>query len=304
MPWPTVYSVVPSFPIGTVTIVDTGGLDNDGMVIAGKSLRFGLALLATVIVAGGCAGAGTRKLLDKADAEQPKDGQDAGAGGTAAASGAAPQESPWILLPLFSSNPKLGTVVGLGGGLIYHFDETSRASKFTVSAQHSTTDSTMAALSAKTSFGEDRHRLNLIAKGGRIMNDYDDYLGTGLALKSVDEAYSLNGSYIYRVSGNWLVGPQVVFSNYRVVGQTASDDEILEGLGVTGVKSGGVGVSVQNDTRDNDNSPTRGWLANLSNSPTANRWAATRTTTCTGWTCGASGGTAAATCWGSARTTI
>ena len=29
-----------------------------------------------------------------------------------------------------------------------------------------------------------------------------------------------------------------------------------------------------------------------------------RTTTCTGWTCGASGGTAAATCWRSASTTI
>ena len=97
------------------------------------------------------------------------------------------------------------------------------------------------------------------------MNDYADYLGTGLALKSVDEAYSLNGSYVYRVSGNWLVGPQLVFSNYRILGQSESDDDILESLGVTAVKSSGVGFAIQNDTRDNDNSPTRGYLASLSN---------------------------------------
>ena len=237
----------------------------------GKSLRFGLALFAMVIVTSGClsTGAGKKteaaKIPGQADAEQRKGGPDAGAGGTGVASGAAKRESSWIVMPLVSSNPKLGTVYGLGAGLIYHFDEQSNASKFSVSAQHTTTDSTIGALSAKTSFGKDLHRLNLTLKGGRINNDYEDYLGTGIALKSVDESYALNGSYIYRLSGNLLVGPQMVFSNYRVVGQTPSDDETLESLGVVGVKSGGIGASIQYDTRDNDNSPTRGWFANLNN---------------------------------------
>jgi len=236
----------------------------------GKSLRFGFALLATVIVTDGCGsiGASTKtevgKVPGQVAAAQPQDVPDADAGG-AAASGKASKESPWTVLPMVSSNPKLGTVYGLGGGLIFHFDEQSRASKFSASAQHTSTDSTMASLSLKTSFGEDRHRLNLTAKGGHVTNDYADYLGTGLALKSVDEAFTVNGSHIYRISGNWLAGPEAVFANYRVVGQSANDDEILEGLGITGVKSGGIGVVIQNDTRDNDNSPTRGWLASLSN---------------------------------------
>ena len=236
----------------------------------GKFFRFGLALLATVIVANGCMSTGSGKKTEagkipgQVDGEQRQAGT-AGTGGAAAASGTVKRESPWIVMPLVSSNPKLGTVYGLGAALIHHFDEKSNASKFSVSAQHTTTDSTLLALSGKTSFGEDRHRLNLSLKGGRVLNDYEDYLGTGIPLKNVEDAISLNGSYIYRTSGNWLVGPQVVFSNYQVVGQTAADDELLEGMGITGLKSGGIGISVQNDTRDNDNSPTRGYFANLNN---------------------------------------
>ena len=238
----------------------------------GKSLRFGLALLATMIVTGGCGslGAGTKtgagKVPGQVAAEQPQGVPDAGAGGAPAASGKAPRkESAWVVLPLLSSNPKLGTVYGLGGAWIHHFDEKSNASKFSLSAQRTTTDSTLLALSGKTSFGEDRHRLNLSLKGGRVLNDYEDYLGTGIPLKNVEDAISLNGSYVYRTAGNWLVGPQVVFSNYMVVGQTAADDELLEGMGITGLKTGGIGISVQHDTRDNDNSPTRGYFANLNN---------------------------------------
>ena len=92
----------------------------------GMSLRFGLAFLATVIVTGGCGslGASTKtgagKVPGQVDAEQPQGGADAGAGAAAAASDAAAiatpkRESPWIVLPLVSSNPKLGTVYGLGG---------------------------------------------------------------------------------------------------------------------------------------------------------------------------------------------
>ena len=134
----------------------------------GKSLRFGLALLATMIVTGGCGslGAGTKtgagKVPGQVAAEQPQGVPDAGAGGAPAASGKAPRkESAWVVLPLLSSNPKLGTVYGVGGAWIHHFDEKSNASKFSLSAQRTTTDSTLLALSGKTSFGEDRHRLNL-----------------------------------------------------------------------------------------------------------------------------------------------
>ncbi len=50
-----------------------------------------------------------------------------------------------------------------------------------------------------------------------------------------------------------------------MVGQTALDDQILNTLGLTGFKSGGLGAVVQHDSRDNDNSPTKGWVLNFNN---------------------------------------
>jgi hypothetical protein len=117
----------------------------------------------------------------------------------------------------------------------------------------------------KTSFGADRHRVKLSASQGRIMNDYEDYLGTGIALKNVEDARGINGSYLYRISGNWFAGLQGVFKNYQVVGQSPSDAENLATLGIAGMRSGGVGAVVQNDTRDSDNRPTKGWLVDADN---------------------------------------
>ena len=96
------------------------------------------------------------------------------------ASAASGRESPWVLLPTVSSNPKLGTSVGAIAAYLHYFDEQSRVSMLGLSAQYSSTDSYKVALSAKTSFGADRHRAKLSLSGGRILNDYEDYLGTGV----------------------------------------------------------------------------------------------------------------------------
>jgi outer membrane protein assembly factor BamA len=164
--------------------------------------------------------------------------------------------------PLVSSNPKLGTSLGAIGGIHYYFDEQSRVSILGLSAQYSSTDSYKVALSAKTSFGADRHRAKLSLSGGRILNDYQDYLGTGVELKNVETAWGVGGNYLYRLGGNWFAGAQAMFKNYQVIGQTPSDEENLALLGITGLRSGGVGAVVQNDARDSDNRPTRGWLVN------------------------------------------
>jgi outer membrane protein assembly factor BamA len=148
------------------------------------------------------------------------------------------------------------------GGALHHFDEGSRVSMFGLSAQYTTTDSMKAVLMAKTSFGEDHHRVKLGASVGRVMNEYEDYLGTGIALSNVEDARGISGSYLYRVTGNWFAGTQAVFKNYQVVGQSPSDAEALAALGIAGMRSGGLGAVVQNDTRDNDNRPTKGWLLN------------------------------------------
>jgi hypothetical protein len=84
------------------------------------------------------------------------------------------------LLPTFANNPKLGTSVGALAGYVRKFDAQSQVSIFGVSAQYTSTDSATAVLFGRTSFDGDQHRLNVIAIGGLIRNDYDDFIGTGV----------------------------------------------------------------------------------------------------------------------------
>jgi hypothetical protein len=50
-----------------------------------------------------------------------------------------------------------------------------------------------------------------------------------------------------------------------VTGETQFDDQFLNLVGVRPYKSGGAGLVAQYDSRDNENSPTRGWLLNVNN---------------------------------------
>src|SRR3974390_3419783 len=42
------------------------------------------------------------------------------------------EKSPWVIAPIFSSNPKLGTSLGAMVGYIHYFDEKSRPTIFNV----------------------------------------------------------------------------------------------------------------------------------------------------------------------------
>jgi hypothetical protein len=174
-------------------------------------------------------------------------------------------ESPWLLAPIFSSNPKLGVSVGALGGYLVTFDEKSRPSMFALGGQYTSTDSVIAAAFAKTSFDEDNHRLLGGVVAGRIKNDYQDYLGTGVALKTDDNLNAFVSRYLNRVAGDWFLGVQGVYTNYEIVGNTMLDQEFLDFLGLKGFRSGGLGLVALYDTRDNDNSPTRGVALNLNN---------------------------------------
>src|SRR4051812_6404025 len=175
------------------------------------------------------------------------------------------EQSPWLLAPVFQSNPKLGTSLGAMAGYINYFDPKSRPSIFAVMAQHSNTDSTIGGGFAKTSFDEDRQRLLAGLVYGYVKNDYDDYLGTGVPLKSNGEMKSFITRYQYRVYGNWFLGVQGVYQNVAVTGETQFDNDFLDLVGVRPYKSGGAGLVAQYDSRDNENTPTKGWLLNLNN---------------------------------------
>src|SRR6187455_3559239 len=78
------------------------------------------------------------------------------------------KRSPWLFLPTFSSNPKLGNAVGGMAAYVTKFDLKSQVSIFGLSAQYTDTESATAALIARTSFLEDHHRISMVVAGGKV----------------------------------------------------------------------------------------------------------------------------------------
>ena len=181
--------------------------------------------------------------------------------------GAPPESipSPWLVLPTLQSSPKLGTSVGALGAYLKKFDMQSQLSMFGAAAQYTSTDSRVASVFARTSFGADHHRISVVAVGGTIKNDYDNFLGTEQPLKSEDHLRALVARYLYRVEDDWFIGTQFISTHYQVEGQTSLDSDILGLLGLTGFNAGGMGVVAQHDSRDRQDSPTRGWVLDFNN---------------------------------------
>ena len=186
-----------------------------------------------------------------------------GAAAEGSASGPPKKRSPWMVLPIVASNPKLGTSFGALGGYLKKFDAESQVSIFAGQVQYTSTDSWIAGLIARTSFHADHHRIVGIVAFGHVENDYDDYLGTGQPLRTDDDLHALAGRYLYRFTGNWFAGGQASFTNYKVTGESSLDDLTLETLGITGFDSNGIGAVLMHDSRDNQDMPTRGWFMNL-----------------------------------------
>lgn len=178
---------------------------------------------------------------------------------------AEPLRSGWLFVPVFSSNPKLGTSGGLLTGYMHVFDPGSRVSIFGVMYQYSSTHSQIGAAFARTSFGADHHRIVAMGVAGFIKNDYGDYLGTGQPLKTNDDLRAVAARYLYRVWGNWFIGAQGTAANYQVLGATDEDALVLETLGVRGFDSAALGAVIMHDSRDNEDMPTGGWFMNLNN---------------------------------------
>ena len=172
---------------------------------------------------------------------------------------------PWLVLPVLSSSPKLGTAGGALVAYVHKFDKESRVSMFGATFTYTSTDSKVGGMFTRMSFGADHHRIDAIGVFGYIKNNYDDYLGTGEPLKTNDDAMAFAARYRYRIRKNWFIGGQGAALNYQVLGESALDDASLDTLGVQGFKAAGIGANVSNDSRDNQDMPTRGWFANVNN---------------------------------------
>ena len=166
-------------------------------------------------------------------------------------------ESPWLLAPLFSNDPKLGTNVGAVAGYLHRFDAASEPSVIAAFGTVSNTDSHVGGIGADLHWDGNRHKLQAGLFGGRIRNDYDDYLGTGLPAKTEDDVSGLALRYAYRVADGWYLGGQFVSTNYAIDADGLLGD-ILEQIGLTGFNSTAIGVVVEFDDRDNTRNPHRG----------------------------------------------
>jgi hypothetical protein len=168
------------------------------------------------------------------------------------------KEPPWLVMPTFSSDPKVGTSFGFLGGYLHKFDASSTSSMFGAAASYSNTDSTVGGLFARTYWDADSKRLTAFAGGGKINNDYSDFLGSSLPASTTDNMKAFFTRYLQQVRPGWFVGVQGVYTNYLIVGDNFLTEEILKLLGLTGFDSGALGLVAKFDDRDNQNAPSRG----------------------------------------------
>jgi hypothetical protein len=171
--------------------------------------------------------------------------------------------SPWLLLPLVSSGPKLGTSFGVLGSYLHYFDPKSQVSMFGLMYEYSTTKSQVGAVFARTSFAEDRQRLEGLIGYAYVRNEYKDYMGTGRTFRTTDRMALGLGRYLFRAKGPWFVGAEGAFGDYSVEGETDLQNKVLNILGLAGLNIGGIGPVLMYDSRDNQDMPGRGWYANL-----------------------------------------
>lgn len=167
------------------------------------------------------------------------------------------KESPWLLAPTLSSDPKLGTSVGVLGGYLYQFDTESTQSMFLAGTSYSTTDSWMAGVFGQMFFDKNRQKLIVGYVGGQIRNDYQDFLGSGIPAQTTDELKAGFVRYSHSVSGNWYVGTQLISSNYAI-GAEGFLELAFDLIGLTGFDSTGIGLVAEHDTRDNVRNPKKG----------------------------------------------
>ena len=170
---------------------------------------------------------------------------------------AAEKESPWLITPTVSADPKLGTTLGGVLGYIKALDPGSTPSLLTSFVTYSDTDSYVGGLYGDIYLGANKHRIKTGYINGRIRNEYDDFLGSGISVKTEDNMESFFFRYMHQVKDDWYFGGQVIISDY-VVGADGIFDLILGQIGLSGFQSNGLGLVAEFDSRDEPRDPSSG----------------------------------------------
>ena len=166
-------------------------------------------------------------------------------------------ESPWLVTPTMSIDPKLGSTLGGVAGYIRKFDPDSNPSLLTFFGGYSNTDSHYAGFAADTYFNANQHKLIFGLMSGEVRNEYDDFLGSGLPAETQDNIGAVGARYLYRLDGGWYGGVQGISTDY-VIGAEGLLAGALDQIGLTGLRSNGLGLVAEFDDRDNVRNPTLG----------------------------------------------
>ena len=176
-----------------------------------------------------------------------------------------PKLKPWLITPTIAADPKLGTNVGGLVAYLKQLDAESTPSMIGLSVSYSDSDSITGGLGAQLYWGGDTRRLTLLAAGAEINNEYDDFLGTGMPVKTQDSVHTVGFRYLHQLrEGGWFAGVQGVSTNYAV-GADQLFEALLDRIGLSGFDATGLGVVLQHDTMDNQRDPTSGHLFTLHN---------------------------------------
>jgi hypothetical protein len=177
---------------------------------------------------------------------------------TSAAETEQEKESPWLLVPTISSDPKLGSAVGFMSGYLKKFDKASPTSMFGIMGSYSDTDSFFYGAFTRSYFDDDRQRITAALINGKINNNYEDFIGTGLPVSTTDDLEVAAFRYFKLYKNNWYLGFQAVSTNYAIIANDALSGAIIDLIGLNGHRSNALGLAANYDTRDNQNSPASG----------------------------------------------
>ena len=171
---------------------------------------------------------------------------------------AAPEKpSPWLMVPLLTSNPKMDTSVGGLAGYLYQFDQKSAPSMFGASGTYSASDSFFGVLFAQAFFDSNKQRLSVAVTNGKVNNDYHNFLDSGLSAQTTDNVKAFATRYTHAVGSDWFVGGQFLSTNY-VIEAEGLVEQHLDSIGLTGMESAGVGLVIGYDSRNNQRNATDG----------------------------------------------
>jgi hypothetical protein len=164
-----------------------------------------------------------------------------------------------FIVPLFISNPTIGSGLGLAAALFYQLDPVSRPSSTSLGAYYTFNDSWIVALRQMTYFGEGKHRLNALA-GGYSLNT--DYFGIGYEAGSEGESiainekgYAVEPNYLRRVTEHFYAGigyRYIYMDTSQERGPLTIPDEQEK------VRSSALGGELVYDSRDNELNPRTG----------------------------------------------